>query len=220
MLLWTAFAVVGAASDALSQSRLGLSRVSAAQRSPVSELCKLRGGGSKCDVILVGCGVPKRGMGWYHAKQMLEGDVPSAELTAVVEPWFLGAGADSPPGETFGKWAKEMEAEHGTKFVKDVSELDIKVTHPCPLELIPQQRTCQRWRHTCARVLTWCFFLSTLTVSLASDAFVHSRRALASRSSPDARRTTRASSRRLSRPAARMSILKSPAPRRCPSWRR
>jgi hypothetical protein len=31
-------------------------------------------------------------MGWYHAEQMLRGDVPSAKLCYVVEPWFLGAG--------------------------------------------------------------------------------------------------------------------------------
>jgi len=80
-------------------------------------------------VILVGCGVPKRGMGWYHAKQMLDGDVPSATLTGVVEPWFLGAGADSPPGKAFGEWAAEMEAAHGTTFAKDVSEIEIKA--PC-----------------------------------------------------------------------------------------
>eukprot|EP00965_Chrysotila_dentata_P109543 3620777-Pleurochrysis_carterae.AAC.2 len=66
--------------------------------SPVSVLC-LRGGATKCDVWLIGCGVPKRGMGWYHAKQILEGDVPTATLTAVVEPWFLGGGKESPPGQ-------------------------------------------------------------------------------------------------------------------------
>jgi hypothetical protein len=99
---------------------------------PESVKC-LRGGasGTKCDVVLVGCGVPKRGMGWYHGKQMLDGDVPSAELTAVVEPWFLGAGADSAPGQTFKQWADDMEKEHGTKFVKDISELTIKV-RACP----------------------------------------------------------------------------------------
>ena len=94
----------------------------------VEKLQRFRGGSTAtCDVVLVGCGVPKRGMGWYHAKQMLEGDVPSATLTAVVEPWFLGAGAESPPGVTFGEWATDMEGKYGTKFCKDVSELDIKV---------------------------------------------------------------------------------------------
>lgn len=43
-----------------------------------------------------------------------------------MEPWFLGAGADSDAGKTFKEWADEMEAEHGTKFVKDISELEIK----------------------------------------------------------------------------------------------
>merc|ERR1719238_1006998 len=57
---------------------------------------------------------------------MLEGDVPSAHLTAVVEGYFLGAGADTPAGKAFKEWADEMAAAHGTKFVKDISELDIK----------------------------------------------------------------------------------------------
>ncbi len=133
MLTILSLALFGAASE----SRLGLSRVAAPSvgranelRSLVDEIARLRGGGSQtCDVVLVGCGVPKRGMGWYHGVQMLDGDVPSATMTAVVEPWFLGQGADSPPGKVFGEWATEMEAKHGTKFVKDVSELEIKVRH-------------------------------------------------------------------------------------------
>jgi len=134
------------ASSTAQSSRLPLSRIAdansltqqQAQLTPPAQnalldcvpekLSCLRGGvtAGKCDVVLVGCGVPKRGMGWYHAKQMLEGDVPSATLTAVVEPWFLGAGADSPPGQTFKEWADEMESAHGTKFVKDISELEIQ----------------------------------------------------------------------------------------------
>jgi hypothetical protein len=46
----------------------------------------------QAEVVLMGCGAPNRGMGWYHAEQMLRGDVPSAKLCYVVEPWFLGAG--------------------------------------------------------------------------------------------------------------------------------
>ena len=70
--------------------------------------------------------MPKRSMGWYHAKQMLEGDCPSAKLTAVVEPWLLGNGANTEPGNVFKEWADKMKAEHGTKFVKDIKELEIK----------------------------------------------------------------------------------------------
>merc|ERR1740117_1035104 len=65
-------------------------------------------------------------MGWYHGKQMLDGSCPSAKLTTVVEPYFLGDGADSPPGKTFKAWADEMTAKHGTKFVKSIGDVEIK----------------------------------------------------------------------------------------------
>ena len=134
MLMWYALSVAASLSDV---SRLRQSRVVPAPApSTASELCKLRGGGTKCDVVLVGCGVPKRGMGWYHGKQMLEGDVPSATMTAVVEPWFLGPGAESPPGQVFGEWAVEMEGKYGTKFVKDISELEIKVRSSRPSRVL------------------------------------------------------------------------------------
>jgi hypothetical protein len=47
----------------------------------------------QAEVVLVGCGCPLRGMGWYHAVQMLGGECPSAKLSYIVEPWFLGPGA-------------------------------------------------------------------------------------------------------------------------------
>ena len=34
----------------------------------------------KAEVVLVGCGCPLRGMGWYHAVQLLGGDCASANL--------------------------------------------------------------------------------------------------------------------------------------------
>ena len=46
----------------------------------------------QAEVILAGCGAPKRGMGWYHAVQLLKGKCPSAVLCHVIEPWFLGGG--------------------------------------------------------------------------------------------------------------------------------
>ena len=79
---------------------------------------------AKCDVMVVGAGVPKRGMGWYHAKQVIDGDCPSASLSAVVEPWFLGPGADSPPGEVFGKWAEETPGVAFCSSVADVPKPD------------------------------------------------------------------------------------------------
>jgi hypothetical protein len=47
---------------------------------------------TQCEVVLVGCGAPGRGMGWYHAEQLLKKKCPSAVLKYIVEPWFLGAG--------------------------------------------------------------------------------------------------------------------------------
>ena len=49
-------------------------------------------GDNQCEVVLVGCGCPKRGMGWYHAVQMIKNKCPSAKLCFIVEPWFMGAG--------------------------------------------------------------------------------------------------------------------------------
>jgi len=77
----------------------------------------------QAEVILVGCGAPDRGMGWYHAIQMLEDKCPSASLDYVVEPWFMGAGADSDAGKDFGVWQSEAEAKYGTTFTASLNDL-------------------------------------------------------------------------------------------------
>ena len=83
----------------------------------------LAGATPKCDVWLVGCGAPKRGMGWYHATQLLQSEVPSGRLAAVVEPWFLGDGADSPPGKAFNAWAELVAESHNVDFHKSVNDI-------------------------------------------------------------------------------------------------
>eukprot|EP00580_Thalassiosira_gravida_P003014 CAMPEP_0201599774 /NCGR_PEP_ID=MMETSP0492-20130828/1083_1 /ASSEMBLY_ACC=CAM_ASM_000837 /TAXON_ID=420259 /ORGANISM="Thalassiosira gravida, Strain GMp14c1" /LENGTH=395 /DNA_ID=CAMNT_0048062411 /DNA_START=46 /DNA_END=1233 /DNA_ORIENTATION=- len=75
------------------------------------------------EVVLVGCGAPNRGMGWYHAVQMLEGRCPSASLDYIVEPWFLGGGAEGPGGPEFAEWAKDSTAKYGTTFGTSVADL-------------------------------------------------------------------------------------------------
>jgi len=77
----------------------------------------------QAEVILVGCGAPNRGMGWYHAIQMLEGRCPSASLDFVIEPWFLGGGASSDTGIEFGQWKEEAEAKYGTKFAASLDDI-------------------------------------------------------------------------------------------------
>jgi len=77
----------------------------------------------QAQVVLVGCGAPLRGMGWYHAVQMLGGECPSAKLCFVVEPWFMGAGGNGPGGKEFAEFQKNAETEHGVGFYKSMSEL-------------------------------------------------------------------------------------------------
>ena len=64
-------------SRALPQTGVVLSRKPAftSRRTGVDarSVTSLRTFSSQAEVILVGCGAPDRGMGWYHAVQMLDG---------------------------------------------------------------------------------------------------------------------------------------------------
>lgn len=77
----------------------------------------------QAQVVLVGCGAPKRGMGWYHGVQLIKEKCPSAALCYVVEPWFMGPGAEGPGGPEFAEWMKETEAKHGIEFFKAMSDI-------------------------------------------------------------------------------------------------
>lgn len=48
---------------------------------------------------------------------------PSASLDYIVEPWFMGPGADSPAGQDFKQFQSETEAKYGTKFVHSLADL-------------------------------------------------------------------------------------------------
>lgn len=77
----------------------------------------------QAEVVLVGCGAPNRGMGWYHGLQMVEKKCPHASLDYVVEPWFMGPGASGPGGDDFQKCQAEWESVYGVKFATSLSEL-------------------------------------------------------------------------------------------------
>jgi len=77
----------------------------------------------QAEVILVGCGCPLRGMGWYHAVQMLGNECPSAKLAYIVEGWFMGAGSSGPGGPEFAEFQAETEEKHGVVFKKSLAEL-------------------------------------------------------------------------------------------------
>jgi predicted dehydrogenase len=90
----------------------------------------------QAEVVLVGCGAPNRGMGWYHAVQMLGNECPSAKLCYIVEPWFLGGGASGPGGPEFAEFQKKSAEEHGVEFYKSVSDLPAVVEGRKRLALI------------------------------------------------------------------------------------
>ncbi|KAL3826905.1 hypothetical protein ACHAXA_005985 [Cyclostephanos tholiformis] len=77
----------------------------------------------QAEVILVGCGAPLRGMGWYHAVQIIAGECPSAKLCHVVEPWFMGAGATGPGGAEFMEFKAKTEADHSVGFHSSLSDV-------------------------------------------------------------------------------------------------
>lgn len=71
---------------------------------------------SVADFAIVGCGLPGRGMGWFHGLQLVESVCPSARLTDVVEPWFLGGGRDSDAGRAFEADCVVEWSERGVRF--------------------------------------------------------------------------------------------------------
>jgi len=77
----------------------------------------------QAEVVLVGCGAPNRGMGWYHGVQMVESKCPSASLDFVVEPWFMCPGGEGPGGDDFKVCQAEWESQYGVKFATSLADL-------------------------------------------------------------------------------------------------
>ena len=48
---------------------------------------------------------------------------PSASLDYIIEPWFLGGGAEGPGGPEFNEWADGAKAEYGTAFGTSIADL-------------------------------------------------------------------------------------------------
>lgn len=75
-------------------------------------------------IVLVGCGAPLRSMGWYHAAQILDGQVPSARLTHIVEPFYLTTSNTNATGYSeFHAWKKKLESERGVTFYANVADV-------------------------------------------------------------------------------------------------
>ena len=70
------------------------------------------------DVWVVGCGEPKKSMGWFHFTQLVAD--ARVRVTAVVEPFLLGAGAGTAGAAAFA----ELRAAHPQiAFAATVAEL-------------------------------------------------------------------------------------------------
>jgi len=78
----------------------------------------------KANYAVVGVGLAGRGMGWFHALQLVNGDVAGAKLTDVVEPFFLGeVGKKTGGGEAFAKDVVEVWEPEGVKFHASLENL-------------------------------------------------------------------------------------------------
>lgn len=53
------------------------------------------------EIVVIGCGLPEKSMGWYHAWQLIQEFSHQCTLTGIVEPWYLGSGRDAPGSEAF-----------------------------------------------------------------------------------------------------------------------
>lgn len=77
-----------------------------------------QGPGATVEVVVIGCGEPKKAMGWFHLTQLL--DDPRCNVTAVVEPFYLSAGKGAPGAARLAEWRSSYP---DLKFCCSVQEL-------------------------------------------------------------------------------------------------
>lgn len=73
------------------------------------------------DVVLVGCGLPKKGMGWYHLTQLLS--MNKVNVRAVVEPFFLNETLCKDAPKSFQELIASLD-ESGVECVACVNDLE------------------------------------------------------------------------------------------------
>jgi len=81
---------------------------------------KKRKRGNTLDVVVVGCGLPKRGMGWYHLTQLL--DMDNVTVAGVVEPFFQNKKLCTSPPPAWTELVSSLK-EEDVPCTKDVTEL-------------------------------------------------------------------------------------------------
>mmetsp|Transcript_23927 Transcript_23927/g.62385 ORF Transcript_23927/g.62385 Transcript_23927/m.62385 type:complete len:396 (-) Transcript_23927:75-1262(-) len=103
------------------------------------KLSALKSVAEKANYAVVGCGLPSRGMGWFHGLQLVEGACASARLSDVVEPWFLGPGKDSDAGAEFD--AGVVQAWPDARFSDAISDETWSTAGPGPKVALIAGRT-------------------------------------------------------------------------------
>lgn len=98
----------------------------------------------KLDVVVVCCGQPKLSMGWFHLTQLLED--PTVNVTAIVEPFFLGPGKDTPGAKVFDTLRASLKQSHPDLTFcaspADLPERSPTLTEAKPLLALIAGRTC------------------------------------------------------------------------------
>eukprot|EP00747_Dinoflagellata_sp_TGD_P056369 gnl/TRDRNA2_/TRDRNA2_150052_c1_seq3.p1 gnl/TRDRNA2_/TRDRNA2_150052_c1~~gnl/TRDRNA2_/TRDRNA2_150052_c1_seq3.p1 ORF type:complete len:426 (-),score=79.63 gnl/TRDRNA2_/TRDRNA2_150052_c1_seq3:56-1279(-) len=87
-----------------------------AEDTPTAKKLKTSNGEAiaKLQIIAVGCGEPKKAMGWYHLTQLLEMSSVDVRISlhAVIEPWYLGKGKGGPGSSRFEAFCEELRTAH------------------------------------------------------------------------------------------------------------
>lgn len=90
----------------------------------------------KVSVVVVGSGCPLKSMGWYHCAQILDDRIESAQLEAVVEPWFMTDAAKGKPGYVeFQAWRKDLATKNIGVYAT-VSQVPPNKDSSCRLAII------------------------------------------------------------------------------------
>lgn len=80
-------------------------------------------------VTIVGCGVVGRSMGWYHAKQILEGRIKDTVVANIVDPFLFGpAGETSQATKDLRAWFAERAPD--VEFHASVSSVKVLEAEP------------------------------------------------------------------------------------------
>jgi predicted dehydrogenase len=119
-----AFLIIMILTALSARSSSAFTSIASASRSFRTSASALLAKAGQAEVVLVGCGAPNRGMGWYHGLQLVENRCPHASLDYVVEPWFMGGGKEGPGGPEFAEQVqKAWSAKYGVQFATSLAEL-------------------------------------------------------------------------------------------------